>query len=51
METEDQENGIEHVLSRNGSERRMFVRVMMTVLSRASTNKVKVVVSRLRKEV
>jgi len=51
MEREDQENGIEDVLSRNGRERWIFGRVMMTVLSRDSMSKVKVVGSRLRKEV
>ncbi len=51
MEREDQENGIEDVLSRNGRERWIFGRVMMTFLSRDSMSKVKVVGSRLRKEV
>jgi hypothetical protein len=51
MKCEDQENRIEHVLSRNGRKRWIFVRVMMTVLSRGIASKVNVVVDRLRKDV
>jgi len=45
MEDDDQESRIEFMLSRYGRERQRFVRVMLTVLSRGSTNKLKVVVS------
>jgi hypothetical protein len=45
MEDDDQESRIEFMLSRNGRERQWFVRVMLTVLSRGSTSKLKVAVS------
>jgi hypothetical protein len=45
MEDDDQESRIEFMLSRYGRERQRFVRVMLTVLSKGSTSKLKILVS------